>query len=199
MGADMAIAWVPSCEIDDDRRHKLQEIIEALADKDLADKDLADLLDYDGDLEDWKAELTDAVDWLCDERTRRDIAGHMIIGGGYPVHITGGMTHGEDPTDAYEYFDRIGQCDKLFAKLEEWAREDAEPAYPPAVQALVEAAQSLLADACDRGECFPESDEDNDYPVDEDGDKWYHDYFALREALKPFDPKPVPAPAAQTE
>ena len=95
--------------------------------------------------------------------------------------------------------------DQVVVRIDGDITKDAEldVRESPAVQALVEAAQALLADACDRGEAMPDKncleEEDNPWPRDEDGDAWFADYFALREALKPFDPKLVPAPAAQTE
>jgi len=52
---------------------------------------------------------------------------------------------------------------------------------------LLEAAESLLVNAIDTGECLvdfldPEND-DREYPTNEDGDRWYHDWWELREAV----------------
>ena len=56
--------------------------------------------------------------------------------------------------------------------------------------ALVEAAEALVADACDRGEARPgrddDEDPDNPWPRDADGDPWFQDYYDLMVALAPF-------------
>ena len=49
---------------------------------------------------------------------------------------------------------------------------------------LLLAANALLENHMDLGDCFvSEDNDDDDYPTDSDGDRWYHDWFELREAI----------------
>jgi len=49
---------------------------------------------------------------------------------------------------------------------------------------LLLAANVLLENHMDMGDCFvSEDNDDDDYPTDSDGDRWYHDWFELREAI----------------
>lgn len=56
---------------------------------------------------------------------------------------------------------------------------------------LLDAVDVLLLNAADLDECFVDDDNDNDdedddYPEDEDGIRWYHDWFELKEARDRF-------------
>lgn len=180
MGADLILATVPACGLDEDRMAKLNAIIEALPDDDCPD--------YVDDIEDWRGRLADALE--CMNAGRRDVAELDFRSVDYPFLISGGMSWGDDPTDACAAFGVIGECQPLAEQLEAWAKEDAEPRWPPAVKELVEAVTTLLDNACDNGEAFPDEEYMMDEcPKDENGRAWYGDYFALYKALKPFQPK----------
>jgi len=180
MGADFIYNTAPACELNEDRRKVLATIIDGLT----AD-DLPDYADDGDDLAAWKRRLTDALDALDDGR--RDVSLLDVRHLDYPLFLTGGTSWGDEPTEAEHDFSDIDECPQLYNQLAEWAKEDTAPAFPPTVQALVDAAEVLLADACDRGETRPtRGDEEDDYPKDADGDVWFPDWFALAEALKPF-------------
>jgi hypothetical protein len=50
---------------------------------------------------------------------------------------------------------------------------------------LLLAANVLIDNHIDLGDCFVSDDnEDDDYPTDSDGDRWYHDWWELREAIR---------------
>jgi hypothetical protein len=50
---------------------------------------------------------------------------------------------------------------------------------------LLLAANVLIDNHIDLGDCLvAESDDDDDYPTDADGDRWYHDWWELREAIR---------------
>jgi hypothetical protein len=50
---------------------------------------------------------------------------------------------------------------------------------------LLLAANVLLENHMDIGECFvSEDNDDDDYPTDSDGDRWYQDWWGLREAIR---------------
>jgi len=48
---------------------------------------------------------------------------------------------------------------------------------------LLLAANVLLDNHMDLGDCYVHNDNDDDYPTDSDGDRWYHDWWELREAI----------------
>lgn len=55
---------------------------------------------------------------------------------------------------------------------------------------LYEAAKNLLANAMDTGACIVDADVEpdiDDYPRDEDGDLWYHDWWNLKCAVDACD------------
>lgn len=50
---------------------------------------------------------------------------------------------------------------------------------------LLLAANVLIDNSMDFGGCLvAESDDGDDYPTDADGDRWYHDWWELREAIR---------------
>jgi len=50
---------------------------------------------------------------------------------------------------------------------------------------LLLAANVLLDNHIDLGDCLVDEDnDDDDYPTDSDGDRWYHDWWELREAIR---------------
>ncbi len=56
-----------------------------------------------------------------------------------------------------------------------------------ALERLIDASSELLSNALDMGECYVDNDVDpefDDYPVDRDGDKWYHDWWDLNLAIE---------------
>lgn len=63
-----------------------------------------------------------------------------------------------------------------------------------AIQDLIDAANVLLLNAQDTGECLVDEDKDfeeDEYPIDEDGDAWYHDWWEMKQALHRCDTEAV--------
>lgn len=56
----------------------------------------------------------------------------------------------------------------------------------PKLKRLLEAVNILLSNAADRGVCFATDIDDDDYPEDEDGTRWYYDWYELNEAYAQF-------------
>lgn len=71
--------------------------------------------------------------------------------------------------------------------------ETQTPAGPEdKLKNLVVAARALLSNAADTGECFVDEDnEDDSYPEDDEGNRWYHDWYALNAAVAAYDAEEV--------
>ena len=57
-------------------------------------------------------------------RQSREVTEFTLRVGGHNLLVTGGMSNGDSPTDAYDLFNLIWHCKKLYKQLEEWAIED---------------------------------------------------------------------------
>lgn len=115
MGADFIYAWVPSFDATTDRLNRLDAIIQALGDDDCPD--------WESNIGAWKGRLNDALEAM--DPTRRDVSLLRLPGADYEVLLSGGMSYGEEPTEACTAFSDIGECRDLFREMEEFAREDA--------------------------------------------------------------------------
>ena len=115
MGAYMFAAGVPDARIDEARKLTLLKIVAELPD---------DFFDPDEHVVEWRADLVDAVEFLTIARQSREVTEFLLPGAGYDLLVTGGMSNGDSPTDAYDLFNYIWHCKKLYDQIEEWARED---------------------------------------------------------------------------
>jgi hypothetical protein len=65
---------------------------------------------------------------------------------------------------------------------------------------LLLAANVLIENHMDLGDCFVSDDnEDDDYPTDSDGDRWYHDWWELREAIRGCESEEIGTTPAMPE
>ena len=142
MGADILLYSLPHCELTDDRMEKITEAVEAVSDKDVLDYnenflciELPDLGDMDmaygegAELEALatlvRAEILDACfEVLKDADNPRDMASISFPGMGYRVLMTGGMSHGDNPTESSNYLDKLSNFDPLWELLQKFAEED---------------------------------------------------------------------------
>jgi hypothetical protein len=120
----MFAAGVPDARIDKARKAVLLKIV-------------ADLPDDFFDPEEWpspeggrstaaecRADLVDAVEFLVIARQSREVTQFTLTVGGHNLLVTGGMSNGDSPTDAYDLFNYIWHCKKLYKQLEDWAIKD---------------------------------------------------------------------------
>jgi hypothetical protein len=124
MGADFIYAYVPKCELNEERRKRLAAIIAGLAEDDNPG--------LENSIEEWRARLTTALEAM--EGSRRDVSTLSLPGAEYEVLISGGMSWGEEPTNACTLFGDIGECADLFAELKEYARDDFRKALRAAAK-----------------------------------------------------------------
>jgi hypothetical protein len=111
----MFAAGVPDVSIDEARKLILLKIVAELPD---------DFFDPDEHAVECRADLEDAVEFLTIARQSREVTEFLLPGVGYDLLVTGGMSNGDSPTDAYDLFNYIWHCKKLYEQIEEWAKED---------------------------------------------------------------------------
>jgi hypothetical protein len=118
MGADFTFQIIPCCKLTPERLAMAKGII--------AD---AIVEDGDGDLRD---EAHGVLDTYAEDgyEDRRDVS-HLHLHG-MVYYITGGMSWGDSPTEAYDDFGLIQEC---FTQFEQWSAEDtaARPALNPSL------------------------------------------------------------------
>ena len=115
MCACMFAAGVPDARIDDARKAALLKIVAELPD---------DFFDPNELVIGCRADLEAAVEFLTIARESREVTPFLLPGVGYDLLVTGGMGSGDAPTDAYDLFNFIWHCKKLYNQIEEWAKED---------------------------------------------------------------------------
>ena len=122
MGADFIFETLPACHLTESRLAALRLLANTAT---LENADPCGL--YEGD-EDWRRALLAAIDCLASEYDREvlrwDVTDEPDNPVRFPVWITGGMSSGDPPTDAYEHFHNLGQCPPILDLLLTWAQED---------------------------------------------------------------------------
>jgi len=186
MGADFIYAWIPNCDITEERRKELDAIVEAVT----------EFPDFEDSLEAWKGRLNDALDSL--DGGSREVSVLELPGADYSVLLTGGMSWGDEPTDAMRCFSAIGDCNELFEKLAEWARAD-KPKPEPTRESTYLARRGKFCPYCESRniDVTGMSDHDGDgatYEVecDECGALW-NDVYTLSGIEEVSPPKTAPA------
>ena len=115
MGLMMNAAGVPDARIDEARKAALLKIVAELPD---------DFFDPNEHFIGCRADLEEAVEFLAVARESREVTPFLLPGVGYDLLVTGGMSNGDPPTDAYNLFNYIWHCEELYKQIEEWAKGD---------------------------------------------------------------------------
>ena len=117
MGADFICCYIPAAKIDEDRKRRLLEIAAAEEPRDWEDSHYESAEDYG------KA-IAAAVEYLAGLPNRETVV-IDFPGAEYPALLTGGMSWGDTPTDAFDHFDVIlVHAPAVVELLERWARQD---------------------------------------------------------------------------
>ena len=124
MGAYMFAAGVPDARINEARKAVLLKIVADLPDDCLDPDEWPSPEGGRSAAAECRADLVDAVEFLTIARQSREVTQFTLTVGGHNLLVTGGMSNGESPTDAYDLFNYIWHCKKLYKQLEEWAIED---------------------------------------------------------------------------
>ena len=122
MGADFIFETLPACHLTESRLAALRLLANTAT---LENDDPSGAYEED---EDWRQALLAAIDCLAKDYDREvclwDVTDDPHSPLRFPVWITGGMSSGDPPTDAYEHFDNLGQCPPILDLLLTWAKED---------------------------------------------------------------------------
>src|SRR5262245_26796099 len=101
MGADMCLTGMPAADMTEQRKAALVTIIQAMRDDDPSLVDVIESLFLDS-AEEGREKLLAAVNELADDfSSRRDVTHFCLKAIGYPLLMTGGLSWGDDPTEAY--------------------------------------------------------------------------------------------------
>jgi hypothetical protein len=119
MGAEFILMGVPAAEIDDARKKRLLEIVGGVTE----DSEDCDFQNFE-DVEEYRNALAKAVEFIGRADRSREVAVFGLPGAQYEVLLTGGMSWGDAPTDAFGSFEVLNSCALLIEQLEVWATDD---------------------------------------------------------------------------
>ena len=140
MGADMTLASAPACELTPQRVKQIQQVVQAIPDADEDFRELMEALGYD-DPAQAKSQVMQCG--MESQEEGREITTLHFPGCPYPVHISGGPSWGDPPTESYTVLEHVARCPQLWQVLEEFARADAAAAALRLTSTHTVAAESL--------------------------------------------------------
>lgn len=125
MGADFMYAVAPIWEATDERKAKLQEVIAAITDEAIAEYENDYCFFHTEDANQARGMIFDAC-MACEENNfhTRETADMKLEEMNWRAVITGGMSWGDNPTDAYGSIAMVGTIEEVFNLLKEWSVED---------------------------------------------------------------------------
>lgn len=113
MGADFTLATFPYFDMTDDRRERFRELI-----INLPASETDEFQEWYGlDEDDYDAEqLLQDIEDACSTCSRETSSMYAYTEGGqrYELNITGGMSWGDPPTDAYDAFNRASFFESVY-------------------------------------------------------------------------------------
>ena len=113
MGADFTLATFPYFDMTEDRRERFRELIVNLPASETDEfQDWYGLDDEDYSLE----ELLQDIETACSTCSRETstITTYNDKGEKYELNVTGGMSWGDSPTEAYDAFNRAAFFDEIY-------------------------------------------------------------------------------------
>ena len=141
MGADLYLTSLPHCDLTDERKVKIKELIEGTTDTEVLgfnedfrfielsdEKNPSSLSKEEHDMELAKEVREDVLDAclsiLRDADAPRDMGSISFPGMEYHVLMSGGMSWGDPPTESCDLFDRCENFGNLWGLLQKFAEED---------------------------------------------------------------------------
>lgn len=114
MGADFTLATFPYFDMTDDRRERFRELIVNLPASET--DEFQDWYGLDGDEDCSLEDLLDDIESSCStvDRETTTITTYNEKGEKYELNVTGGMTWGDSPTDAYDAFNRAAFFESVY-------------------------------------------------------------------------------------
>lgn len=121
MGADFCFASLPAFRLTDKRLEELLALVEKI---DVGEDPLGEDPEADNDMVCIRDAAYEGVKMLRDFITGREVETITMDGAEYFMWVTGGMSWGEPPTDAYEPFINMSEFDAVEQKMLEWSKAD---------------------------------------------------------------------------
>ena len=114
MGADFTLATFPYFDMTDDRRERFSELIVNLPASET--DEFQDWYGLDGDEDCSLEDLLDDIESSCSTVNRETctITTYNEKGEKYELNVTGGMTWGDSPTDAFDAFNRAAFFESVY-------------------------------------------------------------------------------------
>ena len=114
MGADFTLATFPYFDMTDDRRERFGELIVNLPASET--DEFQDWFGLDGDEDCSLEDLLDDIETACSVTGRETttITTYNDKGEKYELNVTGGMSWGDSPTEAYDSFNRAAFFDSVY-------------------------------------------------------------------------------------
>jgi hypothetical protein len=114
MGADFTLATFPYFDMTDDRRERFRELIVNLPASET--DEFQDWYGLDGDEDCSLEDLLDDIESSCStvDRETTTITTYNEKGEKYELNVTGGMTWGDSPTDAFDAFNRAAFFESVY-------------------------------------------------------------------------------------
>jgi hypothetical protein len=122
MGADLLITTLPVCELTKSRKAQLQKCICSL--KYIKDRTWSQLFDPEVAEEDIKKQLLEGVKEYESLQGLRTVVRLSPQGGAYDLWISGGMSWGDYPSEAYAWMAKWEWVGEIMELLCKWAKED---------------------------------------------------------------------------
>ena len=114
MGADFTLATFPYFDMTDDRRERFRELIVNLPASET--DEFQEWYGLDGDEDCSLEDLLDDIESSCSTVNRETctITTYNEKGEKYELNVTGGMTWGDSPTDAFDAFNRAACFESVY-------------------------------------------------------------------------------------
>ena len=114
MGADFTLATFPYFEMTDDRRERFRELIVNLPANET--DEFQEWYGLDGDEDCSLEDLLDNIETACSvcSRETSTITTYNDKGEKHELNVTGGMSWGDSPTDAYDVFNRAAFFESVY-------------------------------------------------------------------------------------
>ena len=116
MGADFSLATVPAFQLTDKRLKTLSALVKA--------QEVNEDPEADDDMVAFRDAAYECVQCLRSIINGREIDTITLDGADHYVWITGGMSWGDPPTDAYEPLSSLSEFEPVWKQMLKWARAD---------------------------------------------------------------------------
>ena len=114
MGADFTLATFPYFDMTDDRRERFTELLNNLSPEQT--DEFQEWYGLDDEDSFHPADLLEDIETACSvcNRETSTLTTYNDKGEKYELNVTGGMSWGESPTDAYDTFNRAGFFEDVY-------------------------------------------------------------------------------------